>query len=110
MSEHSPTPWRIWNHSGENVGQDDGYQKTDILTGSDIIHIRQSVAGQTFPTLSANARFIVLACNHHDELVEALKMAESFYNNQLEHIGDCEKALSEIDIISALLSKIEGER
>jgi len=63
-------PWKIFNNSGgSNQGHYDGYLKTDIQAGEDLIHIRQSVAGNTFPQLAANARLIAAA----PELLEALE-------------------------------------
>lgn len=59
--QHTPGPWTIWGTGGTNSGHYDGYLKSDIRAGADMIHIRQSVAGNTFPRLAANVRLIAAA-------------------------------------------------
>lgn len=73
MSKHTQGPWSIWNDGGiNNTGHYDGYLKTDIKAGSNLIHVRQSVAGNTFLELSANVRLIAAA----PQMLEALKKAK----------------------------------
>ena len=59
---HTPGPWSLHNSGGEcNVGHFDGYLKSEIKAGSDIIYIRQSVAGRSFPQLVANLGLMIAA-------------------------------------------------
>jgi hypothetical protein len=66
--KHTPGPWTIYRHAGTNSGHYDGYLKSDIRAGSDLIHIRQSVAGNTFPRLAANVRLMAAAPSMYDAL------------------------------------------
>ena len=66
--KHTPGPWTIYNHDGSNQGHYDGYLKTDIQAGADLIHVRQSVAGNTFPRLAANVRLMAAAPSMRDAL------------------------------------------
>ena len=66
--KHTPGPWTIYNHSGNNQGHFDGYVKTDIKAGADLIHVRQSVAGNTFPRLAANVHLMAAAPSMRDAL------------------------------------------
>jgi len=66
--KHTLGPWTIYNHNPSNSGHYDGYLKSDIRAGADIIHIRQSVAGNTFQRLSANLHLICAAPSMHDAL------------------------------------------
>ena len=59
--KHTPGPWTVYNHGGSNQGHYDGYLKTDIQAGADLIHVRQSVSGNTFPRLAANVRLMAAA-------------------------------------------------
>lgn len=68
IHKHTPGPWTIYNHAGTNSGHYDGYLKSDIRAGADLIHIRQSVAGNTFPRLAANVRLIAAAPSMYDAL------------------------------------------
>ena len=59
---NTPGPWSLHNSGGEcNVGHFDGYLKSEIKAGSDIIYIRQSVAGRSFPQLVANLGLMIAA-------------------------------------------------
>ena len=66
--KHTPGPWTIYNHDGSNQGHYDGYVKTDIRAGVDLIHVRQSVAGNTFPRLAANVHLMAAAPSMRDAL------------------------------------------
>jgi len=68
IHKHTPGPWTIYNYAGTNSGHYDGYLKSDIRAGADLIHIRQSVAGNTFPRLAANVRLIAAAPSMYDAL------------------------------------------
>lgn len=75
MSKHTQGPWSIWNDGGiNNTGHYDGYLKTDIKAGSNLIHVRQSVAGNTFLELSANVRLIAAA----PQMLSSLILAEEW--------------------------------
>ena len=65
MSEHTPTPWLATTH---NSGM--------ICIGR--AHNSVAAIGTTNPTNSANAEFIIRACNSHEKLVEACKAAHAF--------------------------------
>ena len=75
--QHTPGPWTIYNHAGTNSGHYDGYLKSDIRAGADLIHIRQSVAGNTFPRLAANVRLIAAAPSMYDALWAIANMHRS---------------------------------
>lgn len=65
ISEHTPTPWRIeWDSRPDIVTQSDqgGY-----MGGGHIATVSK------YEENIADSEFIVLACNHHDELVSACK-------------------------------------
>ena len=66
--KHTPGPWSIYNDGGSNQGHYDGYLKTDIQAGADLIHVRQSVAGNTFPRLAANIHLMATAPSMFDAL------------------------------------------
>jgi hypothetical protein len=66
--KHTPGPWTIWSHAGTNSGHYDGYLKSDIRAGADLIQVRQSVAGNTFPRLAANVRLMAAAPSMYDAL------------------------------------------
>jgi len=66
--KHTPGPWTIYNHTETNSGHYDGYLKSDIQAGADLIHIRQSVAGNTFPRLAANVRLMAAAPSMYEAL------------------------------------------
>ena len=84
---HSPTPWRV-----------------DRLSETGAVFVKpvpgQIVAEIEGPNIEADAAFIALAVNHHDELVKAL--------------GDVEAALDGVyddptlDAARALLTQIGG--
>jgi len=66
-TQHTPTPWTA---RGERIVADrpigfGGYNEDDILSLARSPEVRR-----------ANAAFIVLACNAHEQLVEALRKAE----------------------------------
>jgi hypothetical protein len=92
--QHTPGPWTIYNHDGTNSGHYDGYLKSDIRAGADLIHIRQSVAGNTFPRLAANVRLIAAAPSMYDALNAVRRPVAAVYerfkhlDRVLEMVGD----------------------
>ena len=68
IHKHTPGPWTIYNHAGTDSGHYDGYLKSDIRAGADLIHIRQSKAGNTFPRMAANVRLMAAAPSMYDAL------------------------------------------
>jgi hypothetical protein len=58
-------------------------------------------------TAEANARFIVKACNAHDDLVDALKEVIRLYGAEIE---DSEFAVAAWRVASAAIAKLEGEK
>ena len=88
---YTPGPWSLHNSGGEcNVGHFDGYLKSEIKAGSDIIYIRQSVAGNSFPQLVANLGLMIAAPD--------MKLA-------LEHVRD---GHTDIYQIVAAIAKADG--
>ncbi len=66
--KHTPGPWSIYNHGDSNQGHYDGYLKTDIRAGAGLIHVLQSVAGNTFQRLAANVHLMAAAPSMRDAL------------------------------------------
>ena len=76
----TPGPWSLHNSGGVgNVGHFDGYLKSEIKAGSDIIYIRQSVAGRSFPQLVANLGLMIAAPDMLAALL-AVERAEQLSN------------------------------
>lgn len=75
MSGHTPTPWEIIRDSSIIFGKNDperykGRRVAVAQCGDELVAMGGlKVGGER----DANAEFIVLAVNHHDELVAALK-------------------------------------
>jgi len=77
-SEHTPTPWIVYE--GNAPSKDcPGIEAPDVMFSVVIWGDHEDpydccgVQGRTIEEARANARFIVRACNVHEELVEALK-------------------------------------
>jgi hypothetical protein len=69
MSEHTPTPWKLFHSNGtiaiKNPRSRSSHNEIVFWTGFDASH---------YPDLAlANARFIVNAVNAHDALLAALQ-------------------------------------
>jgi hypothetical protein len=71
-NKHSDLPWRFCETSSEGE-----YIFYDPQTRKYILVVRGS---------EADARFIDCACNHHDELVEALRFYADLDNNYEDNI------------------------
>ena len=104
MKEHTETPWRVIdghvdNFYGVQMGKDGGF----------MLH-------PDIPDAKVKANLIVLACNHHEELVEVLQKIITYHEyvdqKQIWHL----EANAQVDLFEllrdtkALLFKIEGER
>lgn len=83
---HTATPWEVY---GE-VANDD-IPTISILSvedhyydGNPVINDGFDLAHTYGPIAQANAEFIVRACNAHDDLVKALKVAQQFISNGIE--------------------------
>jgi hypothetical protein len=89
-AKHTPGPWSIYNDNGvNNTGHYDGYLKTDIKAGSNLIHIRQSIAGNTFPELSANVRLLANAPSMRDALCAIANMQITETTDKNEVLALC---------------------
>jgi len=62
-AKHTPTPWHVGGRDGRIFYAADGYAVSDAT----VFHGRHE--GEH----TANAEFIVRACNAHDDLVKALQ-------------------------------------
>lgn len=68
MTEHTPTPWRVFDMNGTiaiMAGKLERHNEVIHWSGFDASHFPDDVA--------ANAAFIVKAVNNHDKLVQALQ-------------------------------------
>lgn len=98
--KHTPGPWRALEF-GETISIDqtpNGEKNSLCVSGVAFINPRgNSNAGIPSAQDRANARFIVRACNSHEELLEACKLA-------LLILGDTEKSSG----IKQAIAKAEG--
>ena len=109
-SNHTPTPWRV---DRMFPGQIVAGPITETPRGKMVTSIA-TVLGSLLPCWKANQEIIVKAVNHHEELVAALKQAESTLNcavaNERGYDG---KTLAytladEAASIREVLAKLEG--
>jgi len=77
VESHTPGPWTIYNYGGSNQGHYDGYLKTDIRAGEDLINVRQSVVGNTFPKLAANVRLMAASPELYSVLLNLVTAIEA---------------------------------
>lgn len=64
-TKHTPTPWfRICDGTEIRARQNDGYR---IVASTDTVYL--STQADRGPEDDANAAFIILACNAHDDLL-----------------------------------------
>jgi hypothetical protein len=111
MAEHTATPWK--QHPGFFTSMYSGDKQVAITGGPTVdvknIHERE-----------ANARFIVKACNHFDEMLETLKEAKTeLFAAKMREATDWGADLTKaqefanghpiVHKIAALLARIEGE-
>lgn len=84
MNKHTSTPWSSWNdhviipaaHAGRKIGGSTNNKEDREDFAHEICRISRNSNHYTADEASANAAFIVKACNSHDALVEALKLAK----------------------------------
>lgn len=103
-TQHTPTPW-VWGmryvgrYTGQTVEGVNEYQK-----------IAQAPSGEVKAEGSeweANAKFIVLACNHHAELLAALEFARAKFCDPHEIATD-PAATKFAEMADSLLAKVKG--
>lgn len=95
MAEHTKTPWRV-EHSQDSRGWIIG---TGVNPQGESVYLMSGpMRGESLGDAESDAAFIVLAVNHHEELVEALKFADAYIGYE-PHISDR---------IRAILAKLEA--
>lgn len=67
MTKHTPTPFKVKKYSTGEV----------FIEGADDTRVCRIIKQYTATEAKANQDFIELACNSHDDLVEALKGAKA---------------------------------
>lgn len=94
MSEHTPIPWSLT----DDHGQFPNCIKTDCGTCQVICQMADEWERLPFAkgTAKANAEFIVRACNHHDDLLEALGDTLSWMSCECGHPA-CKRCRSTIE-------------
>lgn len=115
--QHTPTPWAVELHDADpGIPRSQGggrkvqiYGNTKDATGiTGCVRIATvSRANVELPITKANAAFIVRACNSHDELLEACKRVEYFFQN----ITDSYKGPNYAEAfkaVSSAIAKAEG--
>ena len=108
--KHTPTPWYLWEVNGvdftmistnpEEIDDETDYN-SEVLGSSEWMRVEQ-----------ADAEFIVLACNYHDELVRKLRTARAFLPQAAisSAVPAYTDTVSELIVeINNLLDKVEGE-
>ena len=95
-TEHTPTPWKVIH--GKFIIVSCNEEELGYYSIAEIADVVPKC-----PTL-ANAEFIVKACNSHEKLVEALKLAQW----HLEQRHACHPDLSPMREIKQALSEAEG--
>jgi len=90
---HTPGPWQVVGSRITTLGND---KEREVVA--------RVVAKANIFERDANAEYIVKACNHHDELLEACKavIAEGYTHN----LNLSEKTL---ELVNASIAKAEGE-
>ena len=103
-TNHTPTPWHLIQTERNDmvISYSDGELRSHIATCHD-----QALCPE-HGTVKANAEFIVRACNHHEELVAALKnLLPAFDNESTRAIAQV--YAPELATARAVLAKIESE-
>jgi len=72
MTKHTATPWQACGSAILSGG--DAIQQRVIA----VTHYPDMIAPASMAEREANKRFIIIACNSHDQLVAALKLAKEF--------------------------------
>ena len=83
MVKHSPLPWRV---------EDYGHRGFDIVFGDD----EDSALNMHGFIYEPNARFIVRACNHHDEMREFI---EYIKDNTVDDEFGAEELLAKLEAV-----------
>ncbi len=92
-AKHTPTPWKICKKVDVVVESEDGI--TCFCTD-----------GLGFGVAAANAEFIVLACNAHEDVVKALEAFFEWYDKPSGG-GDLDMAA---ELLRAALAKARGDQ
>lgn len=85
-TKHAPLPWAINGPDLAIVSHRPDNKSLPLCVGQ-VYHIINYGDMRDRETTTANAAFIVLACNSHYELVEALKRARVALANEGHHTG-----------------------
>lgn len=82
QSNHTPTPWKIYDADSDNIHIGDiasppkaGWQYNTVCNMYETTNDYDKINTELLNNAKANAKFIVKACNAHEELLEALKWA-----------------------------------
>lgn len=112
QSKHSPLPWRSFTlHKGEKHNLD-GWTHTTIkkhevrIVAQDGLSIAHDIFGESETIKQANAAFIVRACNAHEELLNACKVAEATIVRLERHAPG--SANGTLDVVRAAIAKAES--
>jgi len=74
-NKHTTLPWSCWNGEIDGIGRNKHAYDEGLIA---------KMPNMSSPKQQANARFIVHACNSHDELVELLELAlDRFTDNDM---------------------------
>ena len=93
----TPTPWKVDGPDWAIVGSRDGNPDDPLCVGQLFLPIHH---GQRFDMRSANAAFIVRACNSYDKMLRQLKTIRLLYEKEMgilntqeleALIAECEK-------------------
>lgn len=102
MSEHTPVPW-------ERTILSDGVESEIVNQNGQVIATTSVDAPETIQEHEANAEFIVRACNAHQVLLDALKVALDNSRRRSEGRGKWTVKDQEAhDALRAALAKAEG--
>ena len=94
MMEHTATPWRMHGEADPDIyGRDGEYVVNQVCSGA----MGNDDDG------TANAHFIVTACNNFEEMYEALKDVQKYLSTIFP-------SQARVDEINALRARIEGEK
>ena len=102
MKTHTATPWKVENQSVTGL---DGIMRLNygIFTGGGN---RVALLGHNQKN---NAEFIVRACNAHDDLVKALRLAVTHYIGERNSKNVTGESGIAADFIHQVLAKVEGK-
>ena len=106
MMEHTALPWEWdWNLKPDSLETECGIRHFDGNMAYSVARCPKYQAEQQW---KADARFIIKACNHHEELVEAVRAIDKADDAPVgKRLAAYEKAAL---LCRALLSKIEANK